>query len=115
MFSARQFAHAATASLLIAGGFVVSFLSAVHARAAGLSSICQDATRVAVLPAPIAPWKGAPLRVLFASDKPLEGGTVARKRFWRGNFLFAQYPGLESSGFKRFRPIVREKNGTLRR
>ena len=73
MFSARQFAHAATASVLIAGGFVVSFLSAVHARAEGLSSICQDAARVAVLPAPIAPWKGAPLRVLFASDKPLEG------------------------------------------
>ena len=42
-------------------------------------------------------------------------GTVARKRFWRGNFLFAQYPGLESPGFKRFRPIMRDRNGTLRR
>jgi hypothetical protein len=42
-------------------------------------------------------------------------GTVARKRFWRGNFLFAQDPALGSSGFKRFRPILREKNGTLRR
>jgi len=42
-------------------------------------------------------------------------GTVARKRFWRGNFLFAQNPALGSPGFKRFRPIVREKNGTLRR
>ena len=42
-------------------------------------------------------------------------GTVARKRFWRGNFLFAQDPGLGSPGFKRFRPIVREKNGALRR
>ena len=42
-------------------------------------------------------------------------GTVARKRFWRGNFLFAQDPALGSPGFKRFRPIVREKNGTLRR
>jgi hypothetical protein len=42
-------------------------------------------------------------------------GTVARKRFWRGNFLFAQDPALGSPGFKGFRPIVREKNGTLSR
>ena len=42
-------------------------------------------------------------------------GTVARKRFWRGNFLFAQDPGLGSPGFKRFRPIVAEKSGGLRR
>src|SRR6188472_353405 len=42
-------------------------------------------------------------------------GTVARKRFWRGNFLFAQDPALGSPGFKRFRPIVREKRGGLRR
>jgi len=41
-------------------------------------------------------------------------GTVARKRFWRGNFLFAQDPALGGPGFKRFRPIVQEKNGTLR-
>jgi hypothetical protein len=42
-------------------------------------------------------------------------GTVARKRFWRGNFLYAQNPALGGPGFKRFRPIVREKNGSLRR
>jgi hypothetical protein len=42
-------------------------------------------------------------------------GTVARKRFWRGNFLFAQDPALGGPGFKRFRPIVHEKNGGLRR
>ena len=42
-------------------------------------------------------------------------GTVARKRFWRGNFLFAQDPALGSPGFKRFRPIVRDSNGGLRR
>ena len=42
-------------------------------------------------------------------------GTVARKRFWRGNFLFAQDPGLGSPGFKRFRPIVQDKKGLLRR
>src|SRR5262249_10519957 len=42
-------------------------------------------------------------------------GTVARKRFWRGNFLFVQDPTLGGPGFKRFRPIVRDKNGALRR
>jgi hypothetical protein len=42
-------------------------------------------------------------------------GTVARKRFWRGNFLFAQNPSLGSPGFKRFRPIVADKSGGLRR
>ena len=52
--------------------------------------------------------------VILAVDAQPDG-TVARKRFWRGNFLFAQNPALGSPGFKRFRPIVREKNGTLRR
>ncbi|ODR98659.1 hypothetical protein AUC68_09705 [Methyloceanibacter methanicus] len=42
-------------------------------------------------------------------------GTVARKRFWRGNFLFAQNPALGGPGFKRIRPIERNANGTLRR
>jgi hypothetical protein len=42
-------------------------------------------------------------------------GTVARKRFWRGNFLFAIDPALGSAGFKRFRPLVRDRNsGELR-
>jgi hypothetical protein len=52
--------------------------------------------------------------VLLAVDAQPDG-TVARKRFWRGNFLFAQDPALGSPGFKRFRPIVREKGGGLRR
>ena len=42
-------------------------------------------------------------------------GTVARKRFWRGNFLFAQEAALGDAGFKRFRPVLRDKNGNLRR
>ncbi len=42
-------------------------------------------------------------------------GTVSRKRFWRGNFLFAQDPALGGPGFKRFRPIVRDRSGGLRR
>jgi len=42
-------------------------------------------------------------------------GTVARKRFWRGNFLYATDPALGGPGFKRFRPIVRDTSGALRR
>jgi hypothetical protein len=51
--------------------------------------------------------------VLLAVDAQPDG-TVARKRFWRGNFLFAQDPALGGPGFKRFRPIVAEKNGLRR-
>jgi hypothetical protein len=42
-------------------------------------------------------------------------GSITRKRFWRGNFLFVHDPSLGSPGFKHFRPIMREKNGPLRR
>lgn len=52
--------------------------------------------------------------VLLAVDGQPDG-TVARKRFWRGNFLFAQDAALGSPGFKRFRPVVRDKSGASRR
>jgi len=42
-------------------------------------------------------------------------GSVTRKRFWRGNFLFVQDRTLGSPGFKRFRPIMRSEAGDLRR
>jgi hypothetical protein len=42
-------------------------------------------------------------------------GSITRKRFWRGNFLFVHDPALGSPGFKHFRPIMRDKNGPLRR
>ncbi len=51
---------------------------------------------------------------LFLAVDGQPDGTVARKRFWRGNFLFAQDPALGGPGFKRFRPIV-ERGGALRR
>jgi hypothetical protein len=51
--------------------------------------------------------------VILAVDAQPDG-TVARKRFWRGNFLFAQDPSLGGPGFKRFRPIV-ATGGGLRR
>ena len=60
------------------------------------------------------PQSGDGAGVFLAIDGQPDG-TVARKRFWRGNFLFAQDPSLGSPGFKRFRPIVREKNGVERR
>jgi len=56
---------------------------------------------------------GAAGKFLAADAEP--DGTVARKLFWRGNFLFAQDPALGSPGFKRFRPIVRDNGGVLRR
>jgi len=37
--------------------------------------------------------------------------TVARKRYWRGNFLFTHDASLGSAGFKHFRPIVRTDDG----
>ena len=37
--------------------------------------------------------------------------TVARKRYWRGNFLFVRDPALGSAGFKHFRPVVRADDG----
>jgi hypothetical protein len=42
-------------------------------------------------------------------------GSITRKRFWRGNFLFVHEPALGTPGFKHFRPIVRENGGPLRR
>jgi hypothetical protein len=73
LFLARHFAAAVTASLLIAGAFFAFVFSAVDARAQGSSGLCEDAAELAFLPSPIAPWKGAPLRVVFAAEKPLEG------------------------------------------
>jgi hypothetical protein len=60
------------------------------------------------------PQAGGGAGVFLAVDGEPDG-TVARKRFWRGTFLFAHEPSLGGPGFKRFRPIVREAGGGLRR
>jgi hypothetical protein len=52
--------------------------------------------------------------VFLASDAEPDG-TVSRKRFWRGTFLFTHNPSIGGPGFKRFRPIVRDANGGFRR
>ena len=105
MYLARQFAAAAvTALLLIAGACFVFVSSAADAQAEGLSGTCEDAADLAVLSSPIAPWKGAPLRVIFTAEKPLEGelsliapdGSVAAKSRERHGgppyFWFAEVP-----------------------
>jgi hypothetical protein len=60
------------------------------------------------------PQAGGAAGVFLAVDAEPDG-SVTRKRFWRGNFLFVHDPSLGSPGFKRFRPIVRSENGGLRR
>lgn len=61
--------------------------------------------------AKLVPQRGDTAGALFAVDGQPDG-TVAKKRFWEGNFLFAQdEPAMGSPGFKRFRPIVRSRSG----
>ena len=73
MFSARQFIGAATTALsLITGAFLLA-LAAGNARAQGSAPACDAAGEIALLPAPWAPWKGAPLRVMIVTEKPLQG------------------------------------------
>jgi hypothetical protein len=87
VFRTRHFPVASPATLLVAGAFFVLPLAAFNARAETSASSCEEATELALLAAPIAPWKGAPLRVVFAAEKPLEGelslvapdGSVAAK------------------------------------
>jgi hypothetical protein len=48
--------------------------------------------------------------ILYAVDGQPDG-TVSRRRFWRGNFLFDLDPALGSPGWKRFRPVVLDAAG----
>lgn len=65
---------AAAALLPIAGAFFVLLFSATDSRAQNPSGNCEEgAAEVTVLSTPMAPWKGAPLRVVFAAEKPLDG------------------------------------------
>ena len=107
-FPARRFVPAVTALWPIAGACFVfacgALFSAADARAAGLFGSCEDAATIAVLSAPAAPWTGAPLRVIVAAEKPLDGelslitpeGRVAAKSGGRQGgppyFWFAEMP-----------------------
>src|SRR5215216_6187957 len=67
-------AHQFSAAALLTGCAVfVALFSAVDARAESVAGACEDAAELAVLPSPIAPWKGALLRVMFVAERPLEG------------------------------------------
>jgi len=87
LIPARRLAAAATASRLIAGACFLLLVSVVDSQAQSPIRSCEDAAELAVLPSPITPWKGAPLRVIVAAEKPLEGelsliapdGSVAAK------------------------------------
>ncbi|MGO8912402.1 MAG: hypothetical protein ACLQDM_24175, partial [Bradyrhizobium sp.] len=72
MLLARRFAAAATAFLLIAGGLLVLLFSMAESPAAA-ASVCANAAEITVLPSPMAPWTGAPLRVMVVAEKPVEG------------------------------------------
>src|SRR6185436_11292139 len=75
------------AVLLMAAAFLAFLRSAGDSRAEGSPGSCEDAAGLAVLPSPVTPWRGAPLRVVFATERPLEGelsliapdGSVAAK------------------------------------
>lgn len=54
------------------------------------------------------PKEGKSSAVLLAADAQPDN-SVTRKRFWEGNFLFADLPGA-GPGFKAFRPIRLEGN-----
>src|SRR5258707_9019721 len=73
LIPARRFSAAATALLLIASASFVFLFSVDHSQAQTRSGSCEDAAELAVLPSPVAPWTGAPLRVIVAAEKPLEG------------------------------------------
>src|SRR5215467_4846490 len=87
LLPARKFAPAVTTLLLAAGALSVFLGSAVDTQAGEALAGCDDAAEIAILPSPVAPWKGAPLRVIFAAEKPLDGefslvkpdGSVAAK------------------------------------
>src|SRR4051812_10845204 len=65
MFYGRRFVAAAFS--LISG-------ACLHvAPATAASEGCASPAEVAVLPSPLAPWSGAPLRIMVVADKPVEG------------------------------------------
>ena len=58
---------------MAAGALLALLVTATDLKAQGAQAGCETGSEIAVLPSPITPWKGAPLRVLFTSEKPLDG------------------------------------------
>ena len=69
-------------------------------KASAETAACVDVADIAVLPSPVSPWKGAPLRVLVASERPFEGeltlvapsgAVIAKSRERHGGPPYAWY------------------------
>lgn len=73
MFLGRRFAAAAPAFALTVAGFSLLLFSTALSPAMAASESCADSGAVTVLPSPIAPWSGAPLRVMVVAEKPVAG------------------------------------------
>jgi hypothetical protein len=52
---------------------------------------------------------GSPYGVLIAAEAQPDG-TIGRRRFWQGTFLFDPSTNSYGAGFKRFRPLEYERN-----
>ena len=102
-----------TAALLPVAGAVIALLFAVApARAEDTAGNCDGAAELAFLPSPVAPWKGAPLRVIFAAEKPVEvelsliapdGRVAARSQQRHGGppyFWFAEVAAPDSGTWR---------------
>ncbi len=84
----KRRSFAAAALPLIASALFVFLFSTAGARAA--SEGCGEAGGFSVLPSPIAPWKGAPLRVIFAAEKPHRWRAFADRARWKRRGQFAR-------------------------
>jgi hypothetical protein len=73
MLLGRRFATAATAFLPVTGGLFLLLVAIAPSPAAAAADGCASSAEVTVLPSPLAPWSGAPLRVMVVAEKPIEG------------------------------------------
>ena len=58
---------------VVAAAFSIFLFCALRARRPKAHPRCEEVAELSVLASPVAPWRGAPLRVLFAAEKPMEG------------------------------------------
>jgi hypothetical protein len=56
----------------LGGALFILLFSAVASQAENTEGDCGAASDIAILSSPIAPWKGAPLRVLVAAERPFD-------------------------------------------
>lgn len=76
---------------------------AIDARALRPGAVYADPHGHILVLADLVPGTKERSGVLFAVDGQPDG-TITRKRFWEGTFLFSPDPTLGGTGFKRFRP-----------